>query len=162
MNNPLNRTIDRMANRATTREALSGNLDDRLARSIAHTLDQSTTVLPARVTARLAQIREQALMHQKQWQHALQLAGHGTHRALGNLGGLFNDAFGSATDWRRWAASLGILLCAAGFMFWQAHNQAEELANEDSALLSEALPPSALIDKGFFSWVSSGTADRQE
>ena len=90
---------------------------------------------------------------------ALQLAGQGTHRAIGSL---FGDSFGSATDWRRWAGSLGALAVAAVFMFWQAQNQVEQLASEDSALLSEALPPTALIDKGFQSWISSGTPDVQE
>ena len=130
-----------------------------LAKAMASALDQSTGVLPSRITARLAQMREQALAHQKQWQSALQLAGQGTHRAIGSL---FGDSFGSATDWRRWAGSLGALAVAAVFMFWQAQNQVEQLASEDSALLSEALPPTALIDKGFQSWISSGTPDVQE
>ncbi len=129
-----------------------------LAKAMASALDQGT-VLPSRITARLAQMREQALAHQKQWQSALQLAGQGTHRAIGSL---FGDSFGSATDWRRWAASLGVLVLTGAFMFWQAQNQAEQLASEDSALLSEALPPTALIDKGFQSWVSSSTSDVQQ
>lgn len=133
--------------------------EDRLAKAMTRTLDQGATALPSRVTARLAQMREQALMHQKQWQSVLQLAGQGTQRAIGSL---FGDSFGSATDWRRWAASLGILLLTGLFMFWQAQNQADDLADEDSALLSEALPPSALIDKGFQSWISNGTAATQE
>ena len=133
--------------------------DDLLAKAMASALDQSTGALPSRITARLAQMREQALAHQKQWQSALQLAGQGTHRAIGSL---FGDSFGSATDWRRWAGSLGALAVAAVFMFWQAQNQVEQLASEDSALLSEALPPTALIDKGFQSWISSGTPDVQE
>lgn len=133
--------------------------DDLLAKAMASALDQSTGALPSRITARLAQIREQALAHQKQWQSALQLAGQGTQRAIG---GLFGDSFGSATDWRRWAASLGVLVITAAFMFWQAQNQVEQLASEDSALLSEALPPSALLDKGFQSWVSSGTPEIQQ
>ena len=133
--------------------------DDLLAKAMVGALDQSTGVLPSRITARLAQMREQALAHQKQWQTALQLAGHGTQRAIGSL---FGDSFGSATDWRRWAASLGVLVLVAVFMFWQAQNQVEQLAGEDSALLSEVLPPSALIDKGFQSWVSSGTPDTQQ
>jgi hypothetical protein len=54
------------------------------------------------------------------------------------------------------------LALTAVFMFWQAQDQVEQLAGEDSALLSEVLPPSALIDKGFQSWVSSGTPDIQE
>ena len=130
-----------------------------LAKAMASALDQSTGALPSRITARLAQMREQALAHQKQGQSALQLAGQGTHRAIGSL---FGDSFGSATDWRRWAGSLGALAVAAVFMFWQAQNQVEQLASEDSALLSEALPPTALIDKGFQSWISSGTPDVQE
>ena len=129
-----------------------------LAKAMASALDQSTGVLPSRITARLAQMREQALAHQKQWQSALQLAGQGTHRAIGSL---FGDSFGSATDWRRWAASLGVLVVTAAFMFWQAQNQVEQLASEDSALLSEVLPPNALLDKGFQSWVSSSTPDAQ-
>lgn len=128
--------------------------DDLLAKAMASALDQSTGVLPSRITARLAQMREQALSHQKQWQSALQLAGQSTHRTMGSL---FGDSFGSATDWRRWAASAGILLVAGALMFWQAQSQIEDLASEDSALLSEALPPSALIDKGFQSWISTGT-----
>ena len=128
--------------------------DDLLAKAMASALDQSTGVLPSRITARLAQMREQALSHQKQWQSALQLAGQSTHRAMGSL---FGDSFGSATDWRRWAVSAGILLVAGALMFWQAQSQIEDLASEDSALLSEALPPSALIDKGFQSWISTGT-----
>ncbi len=132
--------------------------DDLLAKAMASALDQGTGVLPSRITARLAQMREQALAHQKQWQSALQLAGQGTHRAIGSL---FGDSFGSATDWRRWAASFGVLALTAVFMFWQAQDQVEQLASEDSALLSEALPPNALLDKGFQSWVSSGTPDVQ-
>jgi hypothetical protein len=128
--------------------------EDLLAKTMARALDQGTDILPSRVTARLAQMREQALSHQKQWQSALQLAGQSTHRAMGSL---FGDSFGSATDWRRWAASAGILLLTGAFMFWQAQTQIEDLANEDSALLSEALPPNALIDKGFQTWLSSGT-----
>jgi hypothetical protein len=128
--------------------------EDLLAKAMARALDQGTDTLPSRVTARLAQMREQALSHQKQWQSALQLAGQSTHRAMGSL---FGDSFGSATDWRRWAASAGILLVAGAFMFWQAQTQIEDLANEDSALLSEALPPNALIDKGFQTWLSTGT-----
>lgn len=130
--------------------------DDVLAKAMVSVLDQSTGALPSRITARLAQMREQALGHQKQWQSALQLAGQGTQRAVGSL---FGDSFGSATDWRRWASSLGALAVAAVFMFWQAQNQIELLASEDSVLLSEALPPTALIDKGFQSWISSGTLD---
>ena len=132
--------------------------DDLLAKAMASALDQGTGVLPSRIPARLAQVREQALAHQKQWQSALQLAGQGTHRAIGSL---FGDSFGSATDWRRWAASFGVLALTAVFMFWQAQDQVEQLASEDSALLSEALPPNALLDKGFQSWVSSGTPDVQ-
>ena len=130
-----------------------------LAQAMASALDQSTSAMPSRITARLAQMREQALAHQKQWQSALQLAGQGTHRAIGSL---FGDSFGSATDWRRWATSLGVLVITAAFMFWQAQSQVEQLASEDSALLSEALPPTALLDKGFQSWVSSGTPDIQQ
>ena len=132
--------------------------DDLLAQAMASALDQSTRGLPSSITARLAQMREQALAHQKQWQSALQLAGQGTHRAIGSV---FGDSFGSATDWRRWAASLGVLVVTGAFMFWQAQNQVEQLADEDSALLSEALPPNALLDKGFQSWVSSNTPDAQ-
>lgn len=128
--------------------------DDLLAKAVARALDQGNEMLPSRVTARLAQMREQALSHQKQWQSALQLAGQSTHRAVGSL---FGDSFGSATDWRRWAASAGILLLTGAFMFWQAQTQIEDLASEDSALLSEALPPNALIDKGFQTWLSTGT-----
>ena len=142
----------------TARVADLDQLDDLLAKAMASALDQSTGALPSRITARLAQMREQALAHQKQWQSALQLAGQGTHRAIGSLLG---DSFGSGTDWRRWAASFGVLVMTAVFMFWQAQNQVEQLASEDSALLSEALPPSALLDKGFQSWVSSGTPDIQ-
>lgn len=130
-----------------------------LAKSMASTLDQGANELPSRITARLAQMREQALAHQKQWQSALQLAGQSTHKAIGSL---FGDSFGSATDWRRWASSLGVLLLAALFMFWQAQSQVEELASEDSAILSEALPPTALLDKGFHSWVSTSTSDDQQ
>ena len=133
--------------------------DDLLGKAMARTLDQGHDLLPSRITARLAQMREQTLSHQKQWQSALQLAGQSTHRAVGSL---FGDSFGSATDWRRWAASFGVLVLAATFMFWQAQSQVEDLAREDSALLSEALPPNALLDKGFQSWVSNGTPDIQE
>lgn len=133
--------------------------DDLLAKAMASALDQGTGALPSRITARLAQMREQALSHQKQWQSALQLAGQGTHRAVHSLLG---DSFGSGTDWRRWAASFGALAVTAAFMFWQAQNQVEDLADQDSALLSEALPPSALIDKGFLSWISNVKSDVQE
>jgi Protein of unknown function (DUF3619) len=128
--------------------------DDLLAQAMTRALDQGANDLPSRITARLAQMREHALSHQKQWQSALQLAGQGTHRAIDSL---FGDTFGSATDWRRWALSAGILVLVGSFMFWQAESLIENQASVDSALLSEALPPNALIDKGFQAWLSSGT-----
>ncbi|TAK92160.1 MAG: DUF3619 family protein [Burkholderiaceae bacterium] len=104
-------------------------------------LDLGSQSLTLRQQHRLAQARKVALLQQRQVSH-LQLALSGSHT-------LPHEHLKA----RHWAAALTCVLVLAGALLflqeWEQSRHQEELADIDSAVLSDDLPVSAYLDHGF-------------
>lgn len=109
-----------------TRQILNDGLD---------TLDQ-------RVGVRLHAARQEALKVQRMPVAGIRLAG---------IGQSLEFAFFSQA--RNLLAILALTVGATGTYYWNAFEQAQEYEEIDSALLSDELPPSAYLDRGFHAWL---------
>jgi hypothetical protein len=112
----------------------AGRVRDMLNAS-AENLDQSVAV-------RLYESRCDALRHQTAPVAALSLAGIG-HFMSDSLHGHYRGIL----------AFVALAVGAIGVQVWQNDRDAAELAEIDSALLSDEVPPSAYTDQGFMEWL---------
>ena len=118
------------------------NDDLKLGFRVRQALNQSAAQLDERVKYKLAGARQAALERQRQPVGVLSLAGAG-HFATG----LFP---------RQLRILISALALACGFVlshYWVSFEQAAENEEIDSALLSDDLPPAALLDRGFQAWL---------
>lgn len=92
---------------------------------------------------RLALARKMALAHQKQ---------SAPKSVLAAAGGYFQMQF-EGVRLRQFVAALTLAACVVTASFWIADQRVTELSEIDSALLSDDLPVSAFIDKGFSEWL---------
>jgi hypothetical protein len=129
--------------------------EDRFGRQIAARLDASLPDLPHDISERLRVARLQAM---EKYKPALALAPARSTVVVG--GGL--AALGRGGDespfWTRWASLVPLLaLIAALFAFQALDNDdvAEELADIDTAILTDDLPPAAYTDPGFAEFLKS-------
>lgn len=126
--------------------------EERLAYRIRQGLNQSLGDIPPSAARRLEAARHHALNHQKQpvaeWAFA---------------GSIANGAFARLIHGRDQArhilAMLALLLGMAIAFYWHAHQYVNELEDVDSALLTDALPPDAFLDKGFAAWLHDSSED---
>ena len=116
---------------------------DRFGRRVAAQLDQSTLLVHADISERLRIAREQALARRRivelQTSASLHVAPSGTL----SLGWGW---------WTRLSSLLPAILLLVGLMAISAigdEQRAHELADVDTELLSDELPPDAYIDPGF-------------
>ncbi len=132
--------------------------NNQLARRICNILDQGATALDEKAVERLREIRRAALERQIQPAPALSLAGigHGVERA----GHFFSESLHH--HHRGILAALALLVGALGADLWQNARHATELAEIDSALLSDEVPPGAYTDQGFMEWLEHLTSDEQQ
>jgi hypothetical protein len=120
---------------------------DQFGQKLAARLSQSTDALPHDISERLRAARMQALDRYKQVKTV-------TASALQSNGGAATLTFGEEDRglWR-WVASIAPLLAlVAGLVVIQMlgnDNRAKELAEIDSAILTDDLPPAAYTDPGF-------------
>jgi hypothetical protein len=118
---------------------------------VCKTLDRGTVALGSDTTARLFEIRQQALSRY-QPVAGLSLAGFGriTSSPLGYARGLL--------------AALALTVGAVGSYYWNTLDQAVEHAEIDSALLADEVPFNAYIDQGFMAWLEElkDSADSDE
>lgn len=124
---------------------------DHFGRRIAARLSEGADALPHDITERLRVARQQALAKRKvpvaQPVHGFAWAG------TGPLGGEHPGLLG------RFAAALPLILLAAGLVtisVLQSERRANEIAEVDAALLTDALPPAAYTDPGFLEYLKSG------
>jgi hypothetical protein len=105
-------------------------------------LNQSTDALSDKISVRLYEARCDALRHQAVPVHAVSIAGFGLvlSRTLQN-------------HFRMILALLSLAVGAIGVQLWQNSQEAAELADIDSELLSDEVPPSAYTDQGFMEWL---------
>jgi hypothetical protein len=105
-------------------------------------LNQGLDGLDVKVTGRLHQARQLALNCQRVPVKGLRLAG---------IGHSVEFAFFSHA--RSLLAVMALTIGATGTYYWNAYEQAQEYEEIDSALLSDELPPSAYLDRGFHAWL---------
>ena len=105
-------------------------------------LDQGTAELGEKASLRLYEARCDALRHQAAPVAVL---------SLGGVGQLLGEAW--HRHHRGILAFLALAIGALGVQIWQNYQQADELAEIDSALLTDEVPPSAYTDPGFLEWL---------
>jgi hypothetical protein len=105
-------------------------------------LNQGLDGLDVKVTGRLHQARQLALNCQRVPVKGLRLSG---------IGHSVEFAFFSHA--RSLLAVMALTIGATGNYYWNAYEQAQEYEEIDSALLSDELPPSAYLDRGFHAWL---------
>lgn len=125
----------------------SSSIQDRFGLKLAARLSQSTDALPHDISERLRAARMQALDKYKQVKTV-------TATSVQSNGGVATLGFGDEDSslWRRVASIIPLLVLAAGLVAIQIldnDNTAKELAEIDSALLTDDLPPAAYTDPGF-------------
>jgi hypothetical protein len=125
---------------------------DRFGLRLTARLDDSAGSLPHIVTERLRVSRMQALEKHRQAKLA-------TASAVQLSGGAATLTFGddSASPWRRVASIVPLLALIAGLVavnLLDRDNRARELAEIDSAILTDDLPPAAYTDPGFAQFLS--------
>lgn len=128
---------------------------DRYGASIARRLSASTEQLPYDITERLRAARTRALAERKSAAQLRPAAGVFASGGAAVLGG--GDE--GLNLWSRIASALPLLALIAGLVFIhtvQTERRAAELAEVDTALLTDDLPPSAYADPGFVLFLKSG------
>lgn len=139
-----------MAGHAPKLEALEGQLALRLT---AH-LSRGAQELPHDISERLRFSRERALASRRAAtvpQAAPVVVQAGRAAVLG----------GPPSFWLRLVSTLPLAVLVAGLVFIQHHHDLQQIAvaaEIDSALLADALPPTAYGDPGFSEFLRSGEA----
>lgn len=131
---------------------------DRFARNVATRLSEGSTVLPHDISERLRIARMQALAHRKQvvMRSATMVASQGGGTAALNFGNQGRND--SPNWWTRFAATLPLVALVAGLLtiyVVQNENRANELAEVDTALLTDDLPTAAYTDPGFVEFLKA-------
>jgi hypothetical protein len=136
----------------TTLSAASAALEEQFGRRVAARLSQGNLELPHDIGERLRVARGQALARQKavrQLQAAPAIVSSGASAALG------------AGWWTRIGSVVPLVALVAGLVaisVMQDDNRANELAEVDSALLTDDLPPAAYTDPGFAQFLKTQDA----
>jgi hypothetical protein len=121
---------------------------DRYGAKVARRLAAGADQLPYDISERLRAARTQAVAGRK-----IEPQPRAAHEVLGRDGAA---ALGGGDEglnlWSRIASALPLLALAAGLVFIhsiQSERRAAELAEVDTALLTDDLPPAAYTDPGF-------------
>jgi hypothetical protein len=132
---------------------LNASNQDRFSLKLTARLSDSADALPHDITERLRTARMQALGAHKQAKLATssQVLSNGMAATL-SLGGSDSDL------WRRAASIVPLLALVVGLLaiqFLGNDERARDLADIDSALLTDDLPPAAYTDPGFAQFLKS-------
>lgn len=123
---------------------------DRFGLKLAARLSESADALPHDITERLRVARVQALARLQRAQ---------TATAVHHSGGAATLSFGDegVSLWQRIASILPLLALVAGLIGMRVldnDSRARELAEIDSAILTDDLPPTAYADPGFMQFLN--------
>ena len=146
-----------------TTSATTPHSQDQFGFAVAARLDAASTDLPHDITERLRAARTRAVAARLTTQSRLQ-----TSQQMTVQGGVGMLHFGDEglNLWSRLAALLPLIALIAGLALIQNildDNRASELAEVDSAMLSDDLPPTAYADPGFLQFLKTPlTTERQE
>ncbi len=131
-------------------------LQDRFGRQVAARLAAGAADLPYDLSERLRAARTQALARRKlvpEIHFAPVVSLSGTAGAL-NLG----NGDERQSLWNRIASALPLIALAAGLILihsFENDRRASEVAEVDTALLSDDLPPAAYVDPGFIQFLKT-------
>jgi hypothetical protein len=136
-----------------TTSKLNASNQDRYALRLTSRLSDSADALPHDISERLRAARTQALAVRQQAKLATssQVLSNGMAATL-SLGGPESDL------WRRAASFVPLLALVLGLLaiqFLGNDERARDLADIDSALLTDDLPPAAYTDPGFAQFLKS-------
>ena len=142
-------------NRSTS--ITDAHLQDEFGERVAARLEAGARSLPVDVAARLRSIRQQALSRRKvanvRARTAAAVFGSG-RGAVMSMGGGSGPGF-----WGRMASAIPLIALVAGLVtihLVQVEDHLRELAEVDSDLLADDLPPSAYTDPGFIEFLKHG------
>lgn len=129
-------------------------LEDRFARKVAFRLSQTTTELPHDISERLRAARAQALSQRKiaKTQTAVSIVSTGSSAAL------TWDSEETLGWWGRIGTVLPLIVLVLGLLAidsFQDDQNTREMAEVDSALLTDELPPAAFADPGFVQFLKN-------
>lgn len=130
----------------------------RFARNVCGALNRGAAGMTEKTTARLHAARQAALARQAEPAPVMSLAGVG--HGIGDFGHFVADSLHH--HYRGILAVLALLVGAMGAQVWQNAQQAVELAEIDSALLSDDVPPGAYTDQGFLEWLEHFSSDERQ
>jgi hypothetical protein len=125
---------------------LAGSAELRVAYQIKRHLNSSLDQVSPEKLERLRAAREQALAKQKR-SSSLAVAGGGSFSFASFGFGLVPQV-------------VPLLVLLAGLLsmsYWHQNRYSEELADIDTQVLVDELPPSAYVDRGFDSWLKRDT-----
>lgn len=126
--------------------------EERFASRIRQALDQGNEDISPAIARRLEAARSLALARQKQPAAELALAGHGIR--LGQRLGRRLPHF------RQFLAILALLLGMWLSLYWHSLRYHQEIEATDSALLTDDLPPDALLDDDLLEWLKDDTPEQ--
>lgn len=141
-----------------------GEMSDALARQVAARLDAASMELPHDITERLRAARTRAVAARLLPQTRMQTS----HEVTAQNGvGMLHFGDEGLNLWSRLASLLPLIALIAGLALIQNFlddDRAKELAEVDSAMLADDLPPTAYADPGFLQFLKMplSVSDRQE
>lgn len=119
---------------------------------VRHALNENLDNLPTSTANRLTTARKAALARKKKDAPTRILARHGV--LAGHAGNFFNDRLS-------WLMRIGIaapilagLVLLAGLYQYEQQHRIAAAADIDAAMLSDELPPSAYLDRGFSAYLA--------
>jgi hypothetical protein len=134
-------------NTSTTNQFREQALQDQFGSKIAARLSQASAEVPHDISERLRVARQQAVAQRKKPQLVL-----ASHVNVQNGAATLNFGNERIGLWGRFASILPLIALLVGLIainIIQDDDRANELAEVDSALLTDDLPPSAYTDPGF-------------
>lgn len=120
--------------------------DDKLVRFVTRQLDAGLVQIGRDQRERLKQARETALARQVLCSEA----------RFAGIAEMFHVNFFTRRAMTRTTA---LLLLTLGIAYWHANYYIVELAELDSAILTDDMPMDVITDKGFDTWLKSSAAD---
>ncbi|PFH08234.1 uncharacterized protein DUF3619 [Collimonas sp. PA-H2] len=127
---------------------------------VRHALNENLDNLPAPAVDRLAAARQAALARKKKDAPTRVVARQGV--LAGHAGNFFNDPLSWLTRIGVAAPILaGVVLLTGLYQFEQQHRIAAA-ADIDAAVLSDELPPSAYLDRGFSAYLAQQQEPQQD
>lgn len=115
---------------------------------VRHYLNLGSEDLDRKTADRLYAARQRALARQRVASSALSLPG---------VGQISADVFMPYA--RTFVAVVGLALGVAGISYWSSLQQAAEIEDIDTALLSDDLPINAYLDRGFDAWLKHSSQE---